>query len=176
MKRQPILAALAFAAASGVAWAATPQVSTNPDTPTSLKTNVIVGHMNQGDGKSFDNYYTFQVQPGTVRVRVTLRAGSDAGDVEVSLNDPDGTKLSPASCTGNCNYDNVIGSGQGDATTTGTYRFDSAKTVVMHVHGSAQYYHAGPKPTYRITLDGDVALDKSARPLTIVNTASRPDD
>jgi hypothetical protein len=144
-------------------------VSTNPDTPTSLKVNTIVGQMLQGDGKSFDNYYTFKAGPGTVKVRVTLRAGTDAGDVEVALTDPDGNKMAPASCPGNCNYNNVIASGQGDAISTATFQFDANKTVTMHVHGSAQYYHSGPKPTYRITLDGDVSLDKTASPLKIAN-------
>ena len=144
-------------------------VSTNPDTPTTLKVNTIVGQMLQGDGKSFDNYYTFKAGPGTVKVRVTLRAGTDAGDVEVGLTDPDGNKLAPATCPGDCNYNNVIATGQGDSVTTATFQLDSNKTLVMHVHGSAQYYHAGPKPSYRISLDGDVSLDKTATPLKIAN-------
>lgn len=159
--------AIVFAASFVPAGAAT--VSTNPDTPTTLRVNTIVGQMLQGDGKSFDNYYTFKAGPGAVKVRVTLRAATDAGDVEVALTDPDGNKLAPASCPGTCNYNNVIASGQGDATTTATFQLDANKTLVMHVHGNAQYYHAGPKPSYRISIDGDVALDKTATPLKIVN-------
>jgi hypothetical protein len=168
MKYKSILPVAALFAAF-ILPAAAADVSTNPDTPTTLKTNTIVGQMLQGDGKSFDNYYTFQAGPGTVKVRVTLRAGTDAGDVEVSLTDPDGNKMAPASCPGNCNYNNVIASGQGDAISTATFSFDAKRTVTMHVHGSAQYYHNVPKPTYRITVDGDVSLDKTSPPLKIAN-------
>jgi hypothetical protein len=144
-------------------------VSTNPDTPTTLKTNVIVGHMNQGDGKSVDNYYTFSAGPGTVKVRVTLRAGTDAGQVQVGLTDQDGTQIPYATCGQGCFSNNVVASGQGDATTTGTFTIDAKKTVVMHVNVRPAYYHDGAHPTYRIQLDGAVSLDKTAKPLTVNN-------
>lgn len=171
MKASVLLGAAAIAAVWSIPAGATQGVSTNPDTPTTLKVSTIVGQMLQGDGKSFDNYYTFSAGPGAVKVRVTLRAGSDAGQVQVGLSDEDGTQLAPASCTGsgNCNYNNVIASGQGDSTTTGTFQVDAKKTLVMHVHGSAMYYHDGPKPSYRITLGGEVSVDKTAHPLTIAN-------
>ncbi len=143
-------------------------VSTNPDTPTTLKGNVIIGHMHQADGQTFDNYYTFRAGPGAVRVRVTLNAGTNAGDVEVSLTDPSGATLSPTSC-GNCNGGAVIATGQGEQTTTGSFAFPAAKTVVMQVHGRVGYYHPGSYPSYRITLDGTVGLDKTAKPLDVVN-------
>jgi hypothetical protein len=168
MKHRSILA-LAAVFAAFVLPVHAAQVSTNPDTPTTLKVNTIVGQMLQGDGKSFDNYYTFQAGPGTVKVRVTLRAGTDAGDVEVSLTDADGNKIATATCPGHCNDNSVIATGQGDAISTATFSFDAKRTVTMHVHGSAQYYHAGPKPSYRISVDGDVALDKTSKPLKIAN-------
>jgi|GEM_PF-5246521 len=49
-------------------------VSTNPDTPTTLKVNTIVGQMLQGDGKSFDNYYAFKAGPGMTTLSQPVRA------------------------------------------------------------------------------------------------------
>lgn len=123
--------------------AAAPVVSTNPDTPAALKVNGIVGRMDQGDGKSFENYYSLHAGPGTMKVRVTLRAGSNAG--------------------------NVIATGQGDAASTGSFALPAERTLVVHVHGRAAYYHDGPHPAYRLTFGGDVNLDKTSPPLRLVN-------
>jgi hypothetical protein len=164
-----LVTAAALLAVYALPAAAATGISSNPDTPTVLKTNTIVGNMDQGDGKSFDNYYSIQAGPGTVKVRVTLRAGSDAGQVAVGLTDQDGNQLAPATCGAQCNYNNVIANGQGDATTTGTFQLADKRTLVVHVRGSAQYYHAGPHPSYRIQFDGDVSLDKTAAPLKIAN-------
>lgn len=144
-------------------------VSSNPDTPTTLRGNTIVSNMLGGDGKSFDNYYTFQAGPGAAKIRVTLRAGRDAGDVEVSLTDSDGNTMAPATCPGHCNANSVIAEGQGDIISSATFQFDARKTVIMHVHDSGTYYHDGPKPSYRITLDGAVSLDKTAKPLSLTH-------
>jgi hypothetical protein len=168
MKRISLLAGILVFAAWALP-AAAGAVSTNPDVPTQLRVNTIIGQMNQGDGKSFDDYYTFKAGPGTVKVRVTLRAGSDAGDLEVGLADADGNRLSPATCTGNCNGNNVIATGQEDNLTTATFHLDAEKTLTVHVHGGVQYYHAVPHPTYRISFDGDVKLDKTASPLKVDN-------
>ena len=157
-----VLAALAIPAGAT-------SVSTNPDTPTTLKVNTIVSNTLGGDGKSFDNYYTFQAGPGVTKIRVTLRAGRDAGDVEVSLTDPDGNKLAPVTCPGHCNDNSVIAEGQGDIISSATFQIDGQKTVVMHVHDSGTYYHDGPKPSYRITIDGAVKLNKSGKPLKLTH-------
>ncbi len=168
MKRLCVLATAALLAVWAIpAGAAT--VSTNPDVPATLKVNTIIGHMNQGDGKGFDNYYTFRAGPGTVKVRATARAGTDAADLEITLSDPDGNSLTPTSCTGNCNGEKVVTAGQGDNTTTAAFTLTAAATLVVHVHGTAQYYHSGAHPTYRISFDGAVKLNKTAKPLRVNN-------
>lgn len=171
MKRSVLFGAAAIAAACALPALAAQSVSTNPDTPTTLKQSTIVGLMLQGDGKSFDNYYTFTAGPGAVKVRVTFRGGRNAGDVDVELLDQDGAQLSPSPCvgTGICNGNKIVASGQGDSTVTGTFQVDAQKTLVMHVHGSDAIYHDGVRPSYRITVGGDVSVDKTAKPLDIVN-------
>lgn len=171
MKLNVLFGAATLAAVCGLPAGAAQSVSTNPDTPTTLKPSTIVGLMHQGDMKSFDNYYTFTAGPGAMKVRVTFRGGRNAGQVRVELADEDGAQLSPSACvgTGICNGNQIDAGGQGDQTTTATFQVTAKKTLVMHVHGSEIIYHDGSTPTYRITLGGDVSVDKTAKPLDVVN-------
>jgi opacity protein-like surface antigen len=170
MKRS-ILFGAAIVAAATLPALATQSVSTNPDTPTTLKQNTIVGAMHQGDMKSFDNYYTFTAGPGALKVRATFRGGPNAGQLQIDIADEDGAQLTPGACvgTGMCNGNDLVAGGQGDHMQTGTFQVDAKKTLVMHVHGSEIIYHDGTTPTYRIMLEGDVNLDKTAKPLKVVN-------
>lgn len=171
MKRNVLFSAAALAAACSLPAGAAQSVSTNPDTPTTLTKNTIIGAMHQGDMKSFDNYYTFTAGPGAVKVRATFRGGPNAGQLQIELADEDGAQLTPGACvgTGMCNGNQLVSGGQGDHVQTGTFQVDAKKTLVMHVHGSEIIYHTGSAPTYRIMLEGDVSLDKTAKPLTVVN-------
>lgn len=130
--------------------------STNPDTPTALHTNVIIGHMGK-EGSYTPQYFTFTAGPGTVKLRMTARPNSDGESLYAALQAPDGNQLLQLDA-GTSNDQDVV--------RTGSIVLPSSQTLVLKIWGSAEFY-GNRHPSFRVQLDGDVKLPKTARPLKI---------
>jgi hypothetical protein len=150
------LVAVFLLAALSIAPVAPAFASTNPDTPTTLHSNVIIGHMSK-EGDYAPQYFTFSAGPGTVKLRMTARPNSDGERLYAALQTPDGDQLLQLD-TGTSN--------DRDDTRTGSISLASAQTVVLKVWGAA-FFYGKRHPTFRVQIDGDVELDKTAKPVTI---------
>lgn len=130
--------------------------STDPDTPTALHTNVIIGQMRK-EGAYTPQYFSFKAGPGTVKLRITARPNSDGETLDAALQTPDGNQLAVVDA-GTSNDRDVV--------QTKAISLSSAQTLVLKIWGSAEFY-GKRHPTFRVQLDGDVNLNKTAKPLKI---------
>ncbi len=153
MTIRPIAAVLAlpvFALSIAVS-----RASTNPDSPTPLHANVIIGTMSH-EG-SYNQYFSFRAGPGTVRLRLTIRPNDGGETLNAEILDDSGSSLAK------------VGDGTSngrDLVRTTAINLTGAQTLVLYLQGNAEFYGAR-HPSYRVQLDGDVKLDKSARPLVV---------
>lgn len=129
--------------------------STNPDTPTTLNTNRIIAHAVK-DGAFLPEYFKFSAGPGTIKLRLTLRPNSDGITGFVSVQDQDGKEI--ANISGGTRYNDTV--------KTASFDLPAAQTLVLRLSGNANVYGAR-HATVRIQIDGNVQLDKQAKPLTI---------
>jgi hypothetical protein len=143
-----IIAALAFPIAVQAQ-------STNPDTPTTLKTNTIIAHFRK-EHEQPPRYFTFAAGPGTVKLRLTLRPNSDGETGYATLSDVDGNQLLRVGDGTSNDHDSIK---------TATTTLPEKKTLVLKIEGNALFY-GNRHPTLRVQLDGDVLLDKTAKPLS----------
>lgn len=130
--------------------------STNPDTPTRLRTNVILGHMAK-EGTYTPQYFTFTAGPGTIKMRITARPNSDGESLYAALQTLDGDQLLELDA-GTSNDRDVV--------RTKALSLPSSQTLILKIWGSAEFY-GKRHPTFRVQLDGNVNLDKTAKPLKI---------
>ena len=130
--------------------------STDPDTPTALKGNILIGKMSK-DGTYTPHYFSFVAGPGDVKLRATLRPNSDGEVLKVTVQDQDGNQVAQVQDGTSNDKDSVL---------TKSFSLDAKKTLVLKIEGSASFY-GKRHPTYRIQLDGAVTLDKTLKPLNV---------
>jgi hypothetical protein len=129
--------------------------STNPDTPTALKGSTVLAHFKK-DAAQTPRYFTFIAGPGVVKLRLTLLPNSDGEAGYATLSDTDGNQLVRVG-DGTSNDHDVI--------KTVTKTLSEKKSLVLKIEGNALFY-GDRHPTLRVQLGGDVALNKTAKPLS----------
>jgi uncharacterized protein YgbK (DUF1537 family) len=133
------------------------QASTNPDTPTPLKGNILLGFLKK-EGNFPTQYFSFKAGPGTVKLRVTIRPYTDGSTVNAELRDLNGNSLVRAGGGTSNNH---------DLTDTKTITLNSEQTLLLAISGSGTFY-GQHHPTFRIQLDGAVQLDKKTAPFKLI--------
>ena len=153
MRHLPWLAGLA-----GVLWPLSLALaSTNPDTPTNMTSNIINGTMHQ-DGHYTPHYFTFQAGPGTVKLRLTIRPNGDDEEVDVRLTDQDGKEYASMGWLAIVSDDIVK---------TKEITVPAKTTLVLQIAGNNAIMSKKAKPTFRVQLDGDVNVSKTATPMEV---------
>jgi hypothetical protein len=131
--------------------------STNPDTPTNMTSNVVNGTMHQ-NGHYTPHYFTFEAGPGTVKLRLTIRPNGDDEEVDAKITDQDGKEYA------SMGYLAIVSD---DIVKTKVFTVPAKTTLVLQIAGSNAVMSKTAKPTFRVQVDGDVSVDKTAKPMEV---------